>query len=265
MSPIKDEVAPSWLAPGSFRGRVALVTGGASGLGRAAAIALAQGGAFVHLVDTDEERGQPLAAELGGSFHHLDVTDERGWDALQSSITRSHGCLNIAVTAAGIGGPMVTVKDMSVDAWRRVMAVNVEGTMLSMRIAMRLMTGGGSIITVASIGGLRGAPFLSAYCASKGAVRLLTRAAAAECARMKTGIRVNCIAPGSIETPLFDRLVNGTPLGPEATTKMLLDGIPLGRFGRPSEFAAAACFLASDASSYMTGGELILDGGLAAA
>ena len=239
---------------------MALVTGGASGLGRAAAVAIARGGAAVHLVDTDEELGRPLAAQLGCAFHCLDVTDERGWDELHQRIMRSHGRLHVAITAAGIGGPMATVKDMPIDAWRRVMAVNVEGTMLAMRAAMRLMTDGGSIVTLASTGGLRGAPFLSAYCASKGAIRLLTRAAAAECARTKTGIRVNCIAPGAIDTPLLDRLLHSTPFGPAATSKMLLEGIPLGRFGRPSELAAAVCFLASDASSYMTGSELVVDG-----
>ncbi len=126
---------------------------------------------------------------------------------------------------------------------------------------MRLMTAGGSIVTVASTGGVRGAPFLSAYSASKGAVRLLSRAAAAECARTNTGIRVNCIVPGAIETPLLDQLINGTPLGPQAMTQMLLQAIPMGRFGHPDEFAAAVCFLASDASSFMTGAELVLDGG----
>jgi NAD(P)-dependent dehydrogenase (short-subunit alcohol dehydrogenase family) len=248
----------------TFAGRVALVTGAASGLGRAAAQALAQAGAFVHLVDSNEVQGRAVATETGGTLHVMDVSDETSWGEVESAISSQHDKLDIAVTAAGVGGPLSSVKDMPLAAWRRLLAINLDGTMLAMRTAMRLMTGGGSIVTVASTGGVRGVQFLSAYSASKGAVRLLSRAAAVECARTNTGIRVNCIVPGSIETPLLDSLINGTPLGPQAMTQMLLQGVPMGRFGRPSEFAAAVCFLASDASSYMTGAELTLDGGMTA-
>jgi NAD(P)-dependent dehydrogenase (short-subunit alcohol dehydrogenase family) len=250
--------------PNSFAGRVAMVTGAASGLGRAAAQALVGGGAAVHLVDSNEEQGRAVARELGGTLHVMDVSDEAAWHTVESTIAARHGKLDIAVTAAGVGGPLSSVKDMPLAAWRRLMAVNLDGTLLAVRAAIRLMTAGGSIITVASTGGVRGVQFLSAYSASKGAVRLLSRAAAVECARSNTGIRLNCVVPGSIETPLLNRLIHGTPFGPEAMTGMLLQGIPMGRFGQPSEFAAAVCFLASDASSYMTGAELVLDGGFTA-
>ena len=246
----------------SLAGRIALVTGGASGLGRAAAEAAAAAGARVVIADLDEAGGRTVAGAIGGSFVALDVADETAWLELETLVKREHGGLDVAVLAAGIGGPMVTVSQMSLSAWRRLMAVNLDGTMLGVRTAFHLMEGrGGSVITVASTAGVRGGGGLDAYAVSKAAVRHLTRVAALEGAQMKPPVRVNCIVPGPMDTPLLDWLRHNAPLGPERTQELLIDSVPLKRLGQPDDFAALACFLASDASSFITGAEVPLDGG----
>ena len=246
----------------SLAGRIALVTGGASGLGRAAAEAAAAAGARVVIADLDEAGGRTVAGAIGGSFVALDVADETAWLELEALVKREHGGLDVAVLAAGIGGPMVTVSQMSLSAWRKLMAVNLDGTMLGVRAALHLMEGrGGSIITVASVNGVRCTPTMSAYAASKAGVRVVTRVAALEGAAMKPVVRVNCILPGPMDTPLLDWLRHNAPLGPERTRELLIDSVPLKRLGQPDDFAALACFLASDASSFITGAEVPLDGG----
>ena len=246
----------------SLAGRIALVTGGASGLGRAAAEAAAAAGARVVIADLDEAGGRTVAGAIGGSFVPLDVADEAAWLDLEALVKREHGGLDVAVLAAGIGGPMATVSQMSLSAWRRLMAVNLDGTMLGVRAALHLMERrGGSIITVASVNGVRCTPTMSAYAASKAGVRVVTRVAALEGAAMKPVVRVNCILPGPMDTPLLDWLRHNAPLGPERTRELLIDSVPLKRLGQPDDFAALACFLASDASSFITGAEVPLDGG----
>jgi NAD(P)-dependent dehydrogenase (short-subunit alcohol dehydrogenase family) len=154
---------------------------------------------------------------------------------------------------------------MSLSAWRKLMAVNLDGTMLGIRAALHLMEGrGGSIITVASTASVRSGESLGAYAASKAGVRRLTGVAALEGARMKPVVRVNCIVPGPMDTPGLNCALHATPLGPERKQELLLAAVPLQRIGRPDEFGALACFLASEASSYITGAELPLDGGLSA-
>jgi NAD(P)-dependent dehydrogenase (short-subunit alcohol dehydrogenase family) len=247
----------------SLAGRIALVTGGASGLGRAAAQAAAAAGAHVVIADIDEAGGRTVAGAIAGSFVALDVTDEAAWLEFETLVKREHRGLDVAVLAAGIGGPFAILSQMSLPAWREVMAVNLDGTMLGIRAALHLMEGrGGSIITVASTAGVRGGQGLGAYAASKAGVRILTGVAALEGAKMKPVVRVNCIVPGPMDTPLLDRLLHATKLGPERTQELLLAAVPLQRFGRPDEFGVVACFLASDASNFITGAELPLDGGL---
>src|SRR5688572_18986566 len=152
---------------------------------------------------------------------------------------------------------------MWLTAWRNLMAVNLDGTMLGIRTALRLMeTRGGSIVTVSSVSVVRGAQGISGYVASKAGVRGLTRVAALEGAAMKPPVRVNCIVPGPMETPLLDWLQHATQQSPEGLREALIAPVPLQRLGRPDEFGALACFLASDASSYITGADLPLDGGL---
>jgi NAD(P)-dependent dehydrogenase (short-subunit alcohol dehydrogenase family) len=248
--------------PNPLAGRIALVTGGASGLGRAAAEAAAAAGAHIVIADLDDAGGRTVAGAIGGSFVALDVADEAAWLELEALVKREHGGLDVAVLAAGIGGPMATVSQMSLSAWRKLMAVNLDGTMLGVRAALHLMEGrGGSIITVASVNGVRCTPTMSAYAASKAGVRVVTRVAALEGAAMKPVVRVNCILPGPMDTPLLDWLRHNAPLGPERTQELLIDSVPLKRLGQPADFAALACFLASDASSFITGAEVPLDGG----
>jgi NAD(P)-dependent dehydrogenase (short-subunit alcohol dehydrogenase family) len=246
----------------SLAGRIALVTGGASGLGRGAAEAMAAAGAHVVIADLDEAGGRTVAGAIGGFFVKHDVADEVAWLELESHVKREHGGIDVAVLAAGIGGPMVTVSQMELSAWRKLMAVNLDGTMLGVRAALHLMEGrGGSIITVASVNGVRCTPTMSAYGASKAGVRVVTRVAALEGAALKPAVRVNCILPGPMETPLLDWLRHNTPVGPQRAQELLIDSVPLKRLGQPDDFAALACFLASDASSFITGAEIPLDGG----
>jgi 3(or 17)beta-hydroxysteroid dehydrogenase len=249
----------------SLAGRIALVTGGASGLGRAAAEAAAAAGARVVIADLDEAGGRTVAGAIAGSFVALDVADETAWLELEALIKREQGGLDVAVLAAGIGGPWANLSQMSLSAWRKLMAVNLDGVMMGIRAALHLMEGrGGSIITVASVAGVRPSQGLGAYAVSKAGVRHLTRLAALEGAGMKPVVRVNCIMPGPMETPLLDWLRRTAPTGPERTEELMLAAVPLHRVGLPDEFGTLACFLASDASSYITGVEVPLDGGLIA-
>lgn len=246
----------------SLKGRIALVTGGASGLGFAAAKAMTEAGARVVLADLDETGGRTAADALSGAFMKLDVADEVAWRELEAFLKREHGGLDIAVFAAGIARVNEPLAQMDLSSWRKVLAVNLDGTRLGIRTAFRLMESrGGSLITVASSSIVRSAPGISAYAASKAGVRSLTRVAALEGAALNPPIRVNCIVPGPFETPLLEWLRHATPTPPDQMNELLLASIPLHRVGQPEDFGALACFLASEASSYITGADLPLDGG----
>lgn len=250
---------------GRVAGKVALVTGAASGIGRACAEVLAREGAVVVL--TDLQAGEEVAAGIrakGGkaSFHRHDVTDEARWNAIVAETAKAHGRLDVLVNNAGIAVAGL-VTDLTLDQWRHQMAVNVDGVFLGVKCALPLMrkTGKGSIINISSIAGLRGAANLSAYCASKGAVRLFTKSVALECAMMGDGIRCNSVHPGIIETPIWGQVVPGTnePLDLDAMSAVR---VPLKRKGVPEDIANAVLFLASEDSSYMTGEEMVVDGGM---
>jgi NAD(P)-dependent dehydrogenase (short-subunit alcohol dehydrogenase family) len=250
---------------GRVSGKVALVTGAASGIGRACAELLAREGAVVVL--TDLQPGEEVAAGIraaGGkaSFHKHDVTDEARWNAIVADVAKQHGQLDVLVNNAGIAVAGL-VTDLTLDQWRHQMAVNVDGVFLGVKCALPLMrkTGKGSIINISSIAGLRGAANLSAYCTSKGAVRLFTKSVALECAMMGDGIRCNSVHPGIIETPIWGQVVPGSnePLDLDAMTAVR---VPLKRKGMPSDIANAVLFLASEDSSYMTGEEMVVDGGM---
>ena len=250
---------------GRVAGRVALVTGAASGIGRACAEVLAREGATVVL--TDVQAGEEVAAGIratGGkaSFHTHDVTSESRWGEIIAGVGQAHGRLDILVNNAGIAVAGL-VTDLTLEQWRHQMAVNVDGVFLGVKCSLPLMrkSGGGSIINISSIAGLRGAAGLSAYCASKGSVRLFTKSVALECAAARDGVRCNSVHPGIIETPIWGQVVPGSnvPLDLDA---MSAARVPLGRKGMPADIANAVLFLASDDSSYMTGEEMVVDGGM---
>ncbi len=266
---------------GRLDGRTAIVTGAASGIGRASAEALHRHGAKVFATDVDEAGLASLAAAHDGIETGLqDVVDEARWDAVFAEAADKLGTPSILVNNAGIAlaGP---IEEYSLDDWQKQMAVNVDSVFLGTRAAMRAMKGeGGSIINISSIAGLGGAAGASAYCASKGAVRLFSKAAALECSQLGYAIRVNSVHPGIIDTPIWTKNITrmaevmdeeqaATLTSDTGANTMDVDAIaegtaPMGRAGRPEEIADMIVFLSSDESSYITGQEMVVDGGIRA-
>lgn len=253
---------------GRVAGKVALVSGGASGLGAESGRRLAREGAKVMLTDLAAERGEAVAEEIltaGGEAAFLlhDVTDEARWLEVIAATVARFGRLDVLVNSAGIGGgePLL---EATLEGWRRVTGINLDGTFLGLRHAAPVMAqaGGGSIINLSSILGKVGFPGAAAYCASKGGVAMLTKAAALELAA--AGVRVNSVHPGFIETPMVQEALRESENGNEMRD-MLISRHALGRLGAPREIADAIVFLASDESSFMTGAELVVDGGYTAA
>jgi 3(or 17)beta-hydroxysteroid dehydrogenase len=253
--------------PGRVEGKVALVTGAASGLGAASARMLVREGARVALTDVNEEGGQALAKELGmaARFWRLDVTQEEDWTSVVDAVLVTFGRLDVLVNNAGIGIAK-DVETVTLQEWRLVNAVNLDGVFLGCKHGIRAMRqcgAKGSIINMSSVAGLIGAAALPAYCASKGGVRLLTKSVALHCAKQGYGIRCNSVHPVFVDTPMVDalaRLSGDAAAGKERMAK----GIPIGRLGEPDEIAYAVVYLASDESRLMTGAEVILDGGTTA-
>ena len=260
---------------GRVEGKVALITGGASGIGCGCAEMLAGEGATVVVADIQDKLGRDVVAGIGGQamYLNLDVTSEDAWIAVVAAVEKAFGRLDILVNNAGIGlgGP---VTEFSLADWRKQQAINVEGVFLGVKHSLPLMRrgGGGSIINISSVAGLTGAPNMTAYCATKGAVRLFTKAAAMECAAARDGVRVNSVHPGIIETPIWDTISDtiGGEAGNAGPSRLMnLDDVtavatPLGVKGWPVDIAAGVLFLASDESRYMTGSELVIDGGMTA-
>lgn len=251
---------------GKLDGKVAIVTGAASGIGRASAILFAAEGARVVVADVDQS-GRDVAAEISGSggqavYVKADVSRPDEVEALVRSAVDSFGGLDVMFNNAGIEGEQRRTADCSVENWDRVISVNLKGIFLGMKygIPALLKNGGGSIVNTASTAGITGYPNLPAYAASKGGVIQLTKTAALEYARK--GIRVNCICPGGIFTPLVQRFTEGLPK--EQIQKMVEAVHPVGRFGTPEEVAKLALYLASDDSSFCTGASFIVDGGMTA-
>ena len=247
-------------------GKVVLISGGASGIGAATArLVVSEGGRAV-LADHDEAKGRALAAELGGStyFVPLDVADEAAWSAAISATIEKFGVLHGLLNAAGVG-VRNSIEDCSLAEFRRVNDINALGTFLGCKAAIPPMkqAGGGSIVNISSVLGLRGASYAMAYCASKGAVRLLTKHVALHCAQMKYNIRCNSVHPGYIETPMIAPRLD-QPVGDMNWRQWLEELHPLGRLGRAEEVANMILFLLSDESSFSTGSEFACDGGLTA-
>lgn len=236
-----------------FAGRVAVVTGGASGIGAATVRLLAREGARVVVADLDADLAWDVAAAVGGSAQATDVADRAQVERLVADTVAAHGRLDVLVNNAGIGS-FGRTPDLDPEAWHRVIAIDLHAVFYACRAALPHMRAGGAIVNTASISGLAGDYGFAAYSAAKAAVINYTRTLALDHAR--EGIRVNALCPGLIATPLTAGAA-GMP-GLEAAWH---DTIPMGRPGTPEEMAEAIAFLASDAASYVTGTVLVADGG----
>jgi NAD(P)-dependent dehydrogenase (short-subunit alcohol dehydrogenase family) len=241
-----------------------LVTGAARGIGLAVCERLIEEGARVMIADIDTAAGEAQAQRLGerAVFQRLDVTRDAEWDAALDAIERRWGGVDVLVNNAGIA-LMGDIESTTPEQWQRTLDVNLTAVMLGTRKAVARMKGrGGSIVNLASIEGLIGEPMALAYNAAKGGVRLFSKSAAIHCARAGYGIRINCICPGFIDTEMVRGAVGG--LGAEAAGQFqqaLMARVPMGRLGQPREIANAVLFAASDEASFMTGADLVVDGG----
>jgi 3(or 17)beta-hydroxysteroid dehydrogenase len=247
-------------------GKVAIVTGAASGIGRACAERLAAEGARVVLADRDEAGVHRVANALGAPHvaQALDVTDEAGWKRTVDRALDALGRVDILVNAAGIGA-VANIEDTTLEQWRLVQAVNSDGVFLGCREAFRAMKrgGGGSIVNISSVAGIVGDGDLPAYCASKGAVRLLTKSVALHGARRGANIRCNSVHPGFIATPMVDALAQAYP-DPKAARERLEQANPQRKIGEVDDVAYLVLYLASDESKFVTGSEFVVDGGATA-
>jgi cyclopentanol dehydrogenase len=247
--------------PGRLDGKVALVTGGARGQGKAEAELFAEEGATVVVTDVLADEGRAVAdgiVSAGGeaTFHEHDVAEEAEWERVVEATLDEFGSLDVLVNNAGVIGSMATVTEETVEDWERTIAINQRGVWLGMKHAIPPMLdqGNGSIINVSSIWGVAGVQGSVAYQASKGAVRIMTKNAAVTYGA--DGVRTNSIHPGFIETPMTENL--------DETREAMVGATPMSRAGEPEEIAPAALFLASDEASYVNGAELYVDGGFLA-
>jgi meso-butanediol dehydrogenase/(S,S)-butanediol dehydrogenase/diacetyl reductase len=242
-----------------FSNKVCLVTGAARGIGAAIAAAFGAEGAQVVLTDILHDELDAQASQLGQTALPLDVADENGWRALAAEVDNRFGRLDVLVNNAGYGWSR-PITEIALEDWRQLMSVNVEGMFLGMKhcIPMIAKSGGGAIVNLSSMYGTVGESGLSAYCASKGAVKMMSKAAAVECAELGNGIRVNSVHPGFVSTPAV-----AESLSIEDIDAMRLRH-PMKRLADPLEIARAIVFLASDDASFVTGTELHVDGGFTA-
>ena len=253
---------------GRVEDKVALVTGGALGLGRAAAELLAREGAKVAVTDLMDAEGRAVVDQIGlaggeAIYIHHDVAQEADWArAVAETLTR-FGRLDVVVNNAGVA-LAGSVEDCTLEQWRWLMSINLDGVFLGTKHGVAAMKGhGGSIINLSSIEGLIGDPNLAAYNASKGGVRIFTKSAALHCAKAGYKIRVNSIHPGYIWTPMVEGYIAGQANPDEA--KLAVAGLhPLGHLGEPDDIAFGVLYLASDEAKFMTGSELVIDGGYTA-
>ncbi len=251
-------------AMGRLADKVALVTGAASGLGKATAARLAQEGARVVCTDLDAAAGEAAAKELGerARFQRHDVRDEADWERVVDDTLGGFGRLDVLVNNAGIV-VVRSVEDTTLEEWRRVMAVNLDGVFLGCKHGLRVMRErGGSIVNLSSAAGLVGTPPFAAYSASKGGVRLLTKTVAAHCMQLELPVRCNSIHPGGIDTPMTQGLAGFAEGAGPATLGVLGKMSMEGAIGQPEDVANLVLFLASDESRLLNGAEIAIDGGL---
>ena len=257
---------------GQVAGKAAIVTGGASGIGEACSLTLAHEGASVLITDIDDSLGNAVVARIGksgGKAHYLhhDVRDEAAWPGVIAEAEKRFGRLDIMVANAGIG-VLSPIETMTLADWQRQQAINLDGVFLSIKHAIPALrrAGGGSIVLMSSVAGLRGAPGLAAYSATKGGVRLLAKSVALEHAHDK--IRCNSVHPGIIATPIWGKIPTGAegnrrnaPIDPNERAAAV---VPLARVGKAQDIANGVLFLCTEAANYMTGQELVIDGGMTA-
>lgn len=247
--------------------KLALVTGGASGIGKAICKRFVKEGARVIIADIDHEHGEILAQYLGdkASYIKLDVQNPQQWQLAIEKILTLYGQLDILVNNAGIAIPG-NVESCTLEDWKLTQSINSDGVFLGCQTAIKAMkVVGGSIINISSIEGIIGEPKLAAYNASKGAVRIFTKSAALHCAQNDYNVRINSLHPGYVVTPMVSKAITALSDTDAIEFKQrVLSNIPLKRMAEPHEIASAALFLVSDDSSYMTGAELVIDGGYTA-
>ncbi len=258
---------------GRVENKIALVTGGAMGIGKACALTLAREGARVLVTDVADEDGRNVIEEItsnGGDaqYMHHDVTQEDQWQSVIAKILELHGGLDVLVNNAGIAIAATSITEMALADFQKQNAVNLDGVFLGMKYAIPVMTehGGGSVINMSSVAGLKGSAGLAAYSMTKGGVRLLSKSVAVECAQAGNGVRVNSVHPGIIDTAIWDKM--GLNAGDGANTvdrdNIAMVMVPGAKLGSPQDIANGVLHLASDDSSYMTGMEFVIDHGLTA-
>jgi len=241
---------------GVLQGKLAVVTGGASGLGEAIARSYVAEGATVIIADIDATAGAALAAEIGARFVHLDVTQEASWASALAPFER----IDVLVNNAGIT-TLGSIEDVTLDQFRHELDIDVLGVFMGTQAALpRMKAHGGSIINMSSLSGVKASANLVAYNAAKAAVTLMTKSCALHFAEKGYAIRCNSVHPGAIHTPIIDKVL-AQSADPEALYQSFVDVHPVKRLGRPEEIAAIAVYLASDASAFATGAEFRIDGG----
>jgi len=252
--------------------KTCFVTGAASGIGLAVARRLAEEGGKVLMTDIAARQGEEACAELARSglavkFQPHDVTDRGHWYAAIAAAVDFGGSLDVLVNNAGIALPG-TIESCTDEEWRRTLSINLDGVFYGTQfgiLRMKTQASGGSIVNMASIEGFLGEPMAAAYNASKGGVRIMSKSAAVHCARSGLKIRINCVCPGFVETPLVHNALKGMePAMAETFQQRVLAKTPMGRLAQPEEVAAMVLFLASDEASYVTGADMIVDGGMTA-
>lgn len=251
---------------GRLQGKVAMVTGGASGIGADTVRLFVEQGARVVIADVQAGAADALVAELGGAarFERLDVSDPDDWARAADATGEAFGGFDVLVNCAGISGGSADIEQIPLDIWNKVMAVNLTGTMLGCQNAVRMMKHfgrGGSIVNISSVVGIKAWAPRIAYGTSKAAVAHLTKAVALHCGQAGYGIRCNAIHPGTIDTPILDEQLKDFGNSREAMLEVLNKFQIIGRVGQPRELSSAILFLASDDASFVTGTSLVVDGG----